>query len=196
VDGEGNLGDTDKKKRNEAVENHLKWLDTAHYLGCHTIRVNARGEGSADEVGKAAIDGLASLAAEGAKEGINVVVENHGGYSSNGDWLSNVIKKVDMPNCGTLPDFGNFNISENESYDRYKGTRQLMPYAYGVSAKTYDFDKKGNETTIDYERMLKIVKEGNYRGYVGIEYEGRKLSEEEGIKASKKMLERIGGKLS
>jgi sugar phosphate isomerase/epimerase len=196
VDGEGNLGATDTKERNQAVENHFKWIETADYLGCHTIRVNARGEGSKEEVAKAAIEGLASLSERAAKDGINVVVENHGGYSSNGQWMSDVIKQVDMPNCGTLPDFGNFNISENESYDRYKGIKELMPWAKGVSAKTYDFDENGNETSMDFERILKIVKQASYRGYIGIEYEGSRLSEDEGIMATKKLLERVGRKLS
>lgn len=196
VDGEGNLGATDSKERNQAVENHFKWIETAKYLGCQTIRVNARGEGSKEEVAKAATDGLASLSERAAAEGINVVVENHGGYSSNGQWMSNVIKQVDMPNCGTLPDFGNFDINENESYDRYKGIKELMPYAKGVSAKTYDFDENGNETSMDYYRIMKIVKQASYRGYVGIEYEGSDLSEEEGIRATKKLLERVGKRLS
>lgn len=196
VDGEGALGDTDTKNRNQAVENHFKWIETAKYLGCQTIRVNARGDGTEEEVAKAAIEGLGSLSERAAKDGINVVVENHGGYSSNGQWMSDVIRQVDMPNCGTLPDFGNFNISRDETYDRYKGIKELMEYAKGVSAKTYDFDQDGNETTMDFERILKIVKQANYRGYIGIEYEGNNLSEEEGIMATKKLLERIGRKLS
>lgn len=196
VDGEGNLGATDNKERNQAVENHFKWIETAKYLGCQTIRVNARGEGTKEEVAQAAIDGLGNLSERAAKDGINVVVENHGGYSSNGQWMSNVIKQVDMPNCGTLPDFGNFDINENESYDRYKGIKELMPYAKGVSAKTYDFDNNGNETSMDLYRIMKIVKQANYRGYVGIEYEGSSLSEEEGIMATKKLLERVGRRLS
>jgi len=196
VDGEGNLGDTDTQARNQAVENHFKWIETAKYLGCHTIRVNARGDGSSQEVAQAAIEGLSSLSERAAHDGINVVVENHGGYSSNGQWLSRVIRTVDMPNCGTLPDFGNFNISPDESYDRYKGMKELMPYAKGVSAKTYDFDQQGNETSMDFTRILQIVQKANYHGYIGIEYEGSRLSEQQGIIASKKLLERVGKDLS
>ena len=196
VDGEGNLGDTDAGARNQAVENHFKWIETAKYLGCQTIRVNARGEGSSQEVSKAAIEGLSSLSERAARDGVNVVVENHGGYSSNGQWLARVIRSVDMPNCGTLPDFGNFNISNQESYDRYKGMKELMPYAKGVSAKTYDFDDQGNETTMDFRRILKIVQQANYHGYIGIEYEGSRLSEQEGIMATKKLLETVGRELS
>lgn len=196
VDGEGNLGATDSKERNQAVENHFKWIEAANYLGCQTIRVNARGDGSKEEVAKAAIDGLASLSERAAADGINVVVENHGGYSSNRQWLSNVIKQVDMPNCGTLPDFDNFDINNNERYDRDKGIKELMPYAKGVSAKTYDFDENGNETSMDFYRIMKIVKQASYRGYVGIDYEGSRLSEEEGIMATKKLLERVGRRLS
>lgn len=196
VDGEGDLGDTDREARKQAVEHHFKWIETAKYLGCQTIRVNARGRGSSGEVARAAIEGLSQLAERAAMDGINVVVENHGGYSSNGQWLADVIRSVNMPNCGTLPDFGNFNINENESYDRYKGLQQLMPYAKGVSAKTYDFDDQGNETTMDFKRILQIVKNAHYYGYIGIEYEGSRLSEREGIIASKKLLTRIGETLS
>jgi len=196
VDGEGNLGDTDAAARNQAVENHLKWIETAKYLGCQTIRVNARGEGSSREVAQAAIEGLSSLSERAARDGINVVVENHGGYSSNAQWLREVIRSVDMPNCGTLPDFGNFNINAQESYNRYKGIKELMPYAKGVSAKTYDFDERGNETSMDFRRILQIVQRANYHGYIGIEYEGSRLSEQEGILATKKLIERVGKDLS
>ena len=196
VDGEGDLAETDPAGRKQSVENHLKWIEAAKYLGCQTIRVNARGRGSAAEVGRAAIEGLSLLSERAARSGVNVVVENHGGYSSNGRWLADVIRQVDMPNCGTLPDFGNFRISEGETYDRYKGIQELMPYAKGVSAKTYDFDQAGNETSMDFKRILKIVQQANYFGYIGIEYEGSRLSEEEGIRATKDLLIRTGKELS
>lgn len=191
IDGEGQLGATDSKERLKAVENHYKWIEAAKFLGCHSIRVNAAGEGTAGEVKSAAVDGLGKLSEFGAKTGINVIVENHGGYSSNGEWLTQVISQVNQKNCGVLPDFGNF-----YDYDRYKGVEEMMPYAKGVSAKSYDFDAKGNETKIDYSRMLKLVKEAGFRGYIGIEYEGKNLSEEEGIKATKLLLEKLGKKLS
>ena len=196
VDGEGDLAETDPSARKQSVENHFKWIETAKYLGCQTIRVNARGRGSSKEVGRAAIDGLSLLSERAARSGINVVVENHGGYSSNGKWLAGVIREVDMPNCGTLPDFGNFQIREGENYDRYKGIRELMPYAKGVSAKTYAFDESGNETSMNFRKILTIVKQANYFGYVGIEYEGSRLSEEEGIRATKNLLIRTGKELS
>jgi len=196
VDGEGDLAETDPAGRKQSVENHFKWIDTAQYLGCQTIRVNARGRGSAKEVARAATDGLSHLSERAARSGINVVVENHGGYSSNGKWLAEVIREVDMPNCGTLPDFGNFTIREGETYDRYKGLRELMPYAKGVSAKTYDFDESGHETTMDFKKILTIVKQASYFGYIGIEYEGSRLSEEEGIRATKDLLIRTGKALS
>jgi sugar phosphate isomerase/epimerase len=191
VDGEGNLGDTDAAKRKQAVENHHKWIDAAEYLGCKTIRVNAAGRGTAEEVQKAAIDGLSQLTEYGRKNKINVVVENHGGYSSNGQWLSEAIKAVNNPYCGTLPDFGNFRISGTENYDRYQGVEELLPYAKGLSAKTYDFDLDGNETTIDYKRMLRMVRKAGWTGIIGIEYEGNRLGEEEGIRATKALLERL-----
>lgn len=200
-DGEGGLGDTQEAKRREAVDNHKKWVEAAQFLGCHSIRVNAYGEGTRDAVAAAATDGLARLSqfAKGYK--INVIVENHGGYSSDGKWLSRVIADTKMDNCGTLPDFGNFCIvRENneckEWYDRYLGTKEMMPYAKGVSAKAMDFDDKGNCVETDYNKMLGIVKDAGYRGYIGIEYEGSKLSEDEGIRATKTLLERVGSQIS
>lgn len=195
-DGEGALGDADSEKREEAVENHYKWVEAAKYLGCHSIRVNAQSSGSYEEQMQRAADGLRSLTEFADQHDINVIVENHGGLSSNAEWLVGVMKQVDHPRCGTLPDFGNFNISQNESYDRYKGTSQLMPYAKGVSAKSYAFDSDGNETTIDFEKMLQIVKDAGYTGYIGIEYEGSNLSETEGIRATKQLLEKVGAKLT
>lgn len=189
-DGEGALGDPDTTARDKAVKNHHRWIDWAKYLGCHSIRVNAdaRNKGSFDEQLERAADGLAKLTEYGDNQGINVIVENHGGLSSNGKWLSGVMKKVNHPRCGTLPDFGNF-----YEYDRYQGVTDLMPFAKGVSAKSYDFDAEGNDTKIDYAKMLKIVKDAGYKGYIGIEYEGNKLPEPEGIKATKKLLEKLNG---
>ncbi|CDS92765.1 MULTISPECIES: sugar phosphate isomerase/epimerase family protein [Sphingobacterium] len=186
IDGEGNLGDEDATKRKQAVENHYKWIDAAHFLGCHAVRVNAAGKGTPEEVKKAVVDSLSTLADYGKKSKISVIVENHGGISSHGDWLADTLKTVGKKNCGSLPDLGNF-----YEYDRYQGVADLMPYAKGVSAKTHDFDANGNETQIDYARMLKIVKDAKFKGYIGIEYEGSKLSEEEGIFATKKLLERL-----
>ena len=190
-DNEGNLGDPDGEARHMAVENHHKLVRAAKYLGCHSIRVNARSEGSWEEQMKLATDGLRTLTEFGDEHGINVIVENHGGLSSNGQWLSGVIEKVDHPRCGTLPDFGNFQLGEDEWYDRYKGITELMPYAKAVSAKSHDFDSDGNEINTDYFRMMQIVLDAGYNGYVGIEYEGNNLSEMEGIRATKKLLERL-----
>lgn len=200
-DGEGGLGDTDTVRRSQAVENHKKWVHAAQFLGCHSIRVNAYGEGPREEVAKAATDGLTQLSQFAKDFKINVIVENHGGYSSDGKWLSQVIANTKMDNCGTLPDFGNFCITrvENECkewYDRYVGTKEMMPYAKGVSAKANDFDDEGNCVETDYARMLQIVKDAGYRGHIGIEYEGSRLSEEEGIRATKALLERVGATLS
>lgn len=193
VDGEGALGQPDAVKRKQAVENHYKWVEAARYLNCHSIRVNAEteGVGTPEEQAERAADGLRQLALFAAKHGLNVLVENHGGLSSNGAWLAGVMKKVNLPNCGTLPDFGNFRIREGEEYDRYKGVAELMPFAKAVSAKSHDFDAEGNEIHTDYRRMMKIVLDAGYRGYVGIEYEGTRLSEPEGIRATKALLERI-----
>ncbi len=201
VDGEGGLADLDDQSRKSAVENHYKWVEAAQYFGCHSIRVNAFGVGSAVDVQQAAVDGLGSLANYASDYKINILVENHGGYSSDGQWLSEVMRQVDMNNCGTLPDFGNFCIKRDsgqewggnciEEYDRYQGVTELMPYAKAVSAKTNDFNAEGNEIHTDYMKMMKIVKDAGYRGHVGIEYEGSVLSETEGIIASKRLLEKI-----
>jgi len=196
VDGEGKLGDSDDKQRNLAVEKHQRWLEAAKFLGCHSIRVNAASDGSYEEQIKLASDGLAKLSEKGKAHGLNVIVENHGGLSSNGAWLAEVIKKVGMDNCGTLPDFGNFRIGKGEVYDRYKGVTELMPFAKAVSAKSHDFDGKGDETKTDYLKMLKIVKDAGYRGYIGIEYEGGNKGEFEGVLATKKLLERCREELA
>ncbi len=190
-DGLGNLGDPDDKARTQAIENHYPWLEAAKRLGCHSIRVNAASKGTFDEQQKLAADGLGRLSEFAAPMNLNVIVENHGGLSSDGSWLAGVIRLVDRPNCGTLPDFGNF-----YDYDRYQGVEELMPFAKGVSAKSKKFDGQGNETETDYRRMLEIVAKAGYRGWVGIEYEGKELPEDEGIMATKRLLERVRSELA
>lgn len=191
IDDEGYLGDPDAAKRAKAVENHYPWVEAAKYLGCHSIRVNAYSKGTPDEQAKLATDGLRRLSEYAMPFGLNIIVENHGGLSSNGKWLMGVIKGVNLANCGTLPDFGNF-----QDYDRYVAVEEMMPAAKGVSAKSHDFDAQGNETKTDYRRMMKIVLAAGYHGYVGVEYEGSKLSEPEGIRATKKLLEKVRTELS
>ncbi len=195
-DGEGALGDPDKEKRKTAIENHYKWADAAKFLGCHSIRVNAQSSGIIEDQVELAADGLHRLTEYAAKLEINVIVENHGGLSSHGGWLTQVMKKVNHPRCGTLPDFGNFKITPTIEYDRYKGTTELMQFAKSVSAKSHDFDDAGNETKTDYMKMMKIVLAAGYHGYVGIEYEGGRLSEPDGIRLTKKLLERVRTELS
>ena len=190
-DNEGNLGDPDDSKRKTAVENHYKWAEAAKFLGCHSIRVNARSEGSYDEQIELAADGLRRLAEFGDSIGINTIVENHGGLSSNGKWLSAVMEKVDHPRMGTLPDFGNFRLDGDEWYDRYQGVRELMPYAKAVSAKSHKFDSDGNEINTDYYKMIKIVLDAGYNSYVGIEYEGTAHSEMEGIRLTLELLKKV-----
>lgn len=203
-DGEGNLGNPDEKGRVQAVENHKRWAEWAKYLGCHSIRVNAASDWKKGfaETQKLAADGLRKLAEFTDTLGINTIVENHGGLSSHGEWLAGVMKLVDHKRCGTLPDFGNFNIGKIEgvketAYDRYKGVDELMPFAKGVSAKTHDFDDKGNETHTDYRKMMELViKKHKYSGFVGIEYEGGKATEPDGIKLTKKLLETVRAELA
>lgn len=190
-DLEGNLGDPDAALRQQAVENHYRWVEAAKFLGCHSIRVNARSSGSYEEQQKLAAEGLNGLCQYADEFDINVIVENHGGLSSNGKWLSEVIKMVDHPRAGTLPDFGNFRIGNDEWYDRYLGVEELMPFAKGVSAKSHDFDEEGNCIETDYRKMLPIVAKSGYEGYIGIEYEGGNLSEDEGIIATRDLLNKI-----
>ena len=201
IDDEGDLGNTDQLKRNIAVDNHKKWVEAAKFLGCDSIRVNAQGEGSRESVSNAAIEGLGSLADFALDYDINVIVENHGGYSSDGKWLMNVIRSTSRSNVGTLPDFGNFCISGawgstqeecSNKYDKYLGVKEMMPYAKSVSAKSYDFDNEGNCMETDFYKMLEIVKNSGYNKYISIEYEGTRLSEREGIRKTKELLEKVG----
>jgi L-ribulose-5-phosphate 3-epimerase len=206
IDGEGRLGDPEETRRKQAIENHYKWVEAAKFLGCHAIRVNAASAGTYQEQVKLAADGLGHLTEFGAQHGISVIVENHGGLSSNGAWLAEVIRAVGNDHCGTLPDFGNFGIDRNKGdwYDRYTGVKELMPFAKAVSAKTYDFDDTRPFVTIDsrwgketdFLKMMKIVLDAGYKGWVGIEYEGGKLGEYEGIRKSKALLDRCAEKLS
>ncbi len=189
-DGEGALGDPDEAARTQAVENHYRWVEAAKFLGGHSIRVNAQSRGTPDEQQDLAADGLRRLTEFATERDINVIVVNHGGLSSNGAWLTDVMRAVDHPGCGTLPDFGNCRIAEDDWYDRYQGVTELMPFAKAVSAKSHDFDEHGDETGTDYMRMMRVVLDAGYRGYVGIEYEGSRLSEPEGIRATKALLEK------
>jgi L-ribulose-5-phosphate 3-epimerase len=201
VDNEGDLGNPNAEERNKAVENHYKWVDAAKILGCHSIRINAFGDGTKEEVKTAMIDALKKLGTYGQKDSINVLIENHGLYSADGQWVADIMKQVNMSNVGTLPDFGNWCTAVKwgstepskdckEAYDRYQGVSEMLPFAKGVSAKSYVFDEQGQEKVIDYAQMLKMVKNSDFSGYVGIEYEGSPLSESDGIKATKALLEK------
>lgn len=206
VDNEGDLGSPDEMERSKAVENHFKWVEAASILGCHSIRVNAFGEGSKLEVQEAMVAALKQLCSYAGKYNISVLIENHGLYSSDGKWVAEIMQRVSMPNCGTLPDFGNWctavkwgstqNNQCAESYDIYKGTEEMLPFAHGVSAKSYAFDANGEETTIDFTKMLNLVHQSDFDGYIGIEYEGSKLSEQDGIKATKALLEKSWTKIN
>jgi len=196
VDMEGSLGILNEKSRLQAVENHYKWIEAAQFLECHSIRVNAAGKGGRREVADAVSDSLGRLCDYASNMNINILVENHGGYSSDADWLAGVMRQVNHPNCGLLPDLGNFMISlfPPKYYNPYDGLEKLMPYAKGVSAKSHDFNKSFEEKKIDYAKMLGIIREVGFKGHIGIEYEGYKLSEYAGIKATKKLLIESGMK--
>jgi len=205
VDGEGDLGNPNEKERLQAVENHKKWVDAAKFLGCKTIRVNAYGVGTREEIQNAAVDGLSRIAEFASTAGLNVIVENHGSYTSDGNWLKETIKKVNRKNVGILPDFANFCVKRDtgdlyrgncvEEYDKYEAVKQWMPYAKGVSAKTIDFDANGNCVETDYVRMMSIIKKSGFNGYIGIEYEGEKLSQYDGIRATQALLKRVTNEL-
>jgi len=198
VDRAGDLSDSDENKRNEAVEMHKKYVDAAAYLGCHAIRVNTFGTFDADEWVETTHDGLKKLSEYAATKNISVLPENHGWYSSDPRLLIPVIDKINMDNCGTLADFGNWCIKrtkdENwgdcaEEYpDKYEGFERLMTKAQAVSAKAYEFDDNGNETTLDFARFIQIVKDSDYEGHISVEYEHETLNEREGILATKKLL--------
>ena len=182
VDGEGALGAADLAERRTAVEKHFRWIAAAAYLGCHSVRVNAEGSGPREEHARHAAESLRRLALVADGYGLDVIVENHGGPSSDGAWLAGVMKLADHPRVGTLPDFGNFSLGDGKTYDRYRGTEELLPFARALSAKSYDFDEQGNETTIDYARMAELALAAGYAGWVGVEYEGERLPEAEGVR--------------
>lgn len=197
VDEIGDLAWSDESKRTRAVEAHYPWVDATSSIGCHSIRVNLFGEKDPLIWKAAATEALAKLGDYASQKNINVIVENHGWLSSDAGLLMEVIDEVGMENVGTLPDFGNFCIKRPdnsrwngclEEYDRYKGVAEMMPKAFAVSAKSRDFDENGEEVNTDYKRMLEIVKDADFSGFIGVEYEGNKLSEEEGILATKKLL--------
>jgi sugar phosphate isomerase/epimerase len=206
IDSEGDLASSDENTRSEAIANHKLWIDAANQMGCSAVRLNLFGESDPEKWVANSILSLTDLADYAADKKIDVIVENHGRLSSNVPVLMKVINGTGKSNCGTLPDFGNFCIAEEgygslfdgsckEFYDPYKGVSEMIVKAFGVSAKSYDFDEEGNETTLDYNRLIKIVKDAGYKGFVGVEYEGSRLSEEEGIIATKTLLEKIGAKL-
>ena len=206
VDNEGDLASSDVEERNQAVENHKRWVDAADFLGAHSIRVNLFGSDDPEIWKENAVAGLTQLADYADDKGVNVIVENHGGFSSNAALLTEVMEEANRENIGTLPDFGNFCVKREggerweaecvEEYPKYQGVKEMMPYAKGVSAKSYDFNEEGEETSLDYARLLQIVKDAGFDGYVGVEYEGQRLSPEEGIMATKELLIEEGSELN
>ncbi len=199
VDNEGDLGVANKNERKKSVENHYKWVNAAKLMNCHSIRVNAFGDADKQVYKNSIMESMSQLADYAIKENINVIIENHGLFSSDGQLISEIVKQVNKPNFGTFPDFGNWCLSAKwgstqhecgKEYNRYLGVSEFLPYAKAVSAKSYNFDKKGEDTKIDYFILMKMVKESRYDGYIGIEYEGEILSEHEGILATKALMER------
>ncbi len=194
VDGEGALGAADAAERAEAVENHRRWLHAAKVLGCHGIRVNVPSEGTPDQQKSRCAVGLTALLKHADDMDLSVMIENHGGLSSNGAWLASLIELVGHPRLGSLPDFGNFTLDweTGAQYDRYVGIDELLPSAKALSAKSHDFDETGDETRTDYGRMFDLVRKHGYKGWIGVEYEGEKLSEIEGIERTRDLLIKHG----
>ncbi|MGD0754518.1 MAG: sugar phosphate isomerase/epimerase family protein [Bacteroidales bacterium] len=199
VDDEGPLALPDGKVRLLAVDDHKKWIEAAKLLGCLTVRVNLHGDGTPEAKKAASIDSLSRLGDFAKSMNINIVVENHGHESSNGAWVADVMRQVNRPNVGTLPDFGNFCLSQDwgstqdeckDYYDRYQGVKEMLPFAKGVSAKTYDFDSNGEQPKMDYKRLIGIVKASGFKGYIGVEFEGNTQPEEEGIRKTKLLIEK------
>ena len=187
-DGEGDMSHEDKREREQAVINHRKWIDIAHFLGCYGIRGNAgyTTVGTVDERVERCAESYGKLMEYADQAGMTVMIENHGGYSSIPEKLLTVMKKVNNPHFGTLPDWGNF----PPEVDRYEAVRQMMPYAKAVSAKCYDFMPDGSHPAFDLERMLKVVLDAGWNGFIGIEYEGEANSEPEGVMYCKSILEK------
>jgi|SRR5690554_1769682 len=206
IDGEGDLSAHRESRRHEAVQNHFKWIAAAAELQCQSVRVNLHGGGGHAQWHQASVNSLRELCEFARDFNLQVLVENHGGYSSHGAWLAAVLKEVDDPLCGSMPDFGNFCYQREDGglwnspcvkeYDAYQGVAELMPFAGAVSAKAFAFDAEGDETSIDFLAMMRLVKAADYRGYVGIEYEGAGLSAQEGIRATKKLLQRVRAQLA
>ena len=194
VDGEGALGDPSETDRAAAVDNHRRWLHAAKSLGCHGIRVNVPSEGTPEEQRDRCVAGLAALMPHAEELDLSVMIENHGGLSSNGQWLASLITAVGHPRLGSLPDFGNFvlNWDTKEMYDRYRGVDELLPHAKALSAKSHDFDESGNEIHTDYSRIFELVRKHGYTGWIGVEYEGETLSEVDGITRTRDLLIKHG----
>lgn len=205
VDDEGLLGDPDKKQRDLAVANHFKWAEIAHKLGCHSIRVNAFGIGGRDMLRANLTESLANLTNLTQAVNISVLIENHGFHTSDAAFITSIIRDVNLPGLGTLPDFGNWCLNAewgstqdgncSENYGPEHGLSEFLPFAKGISAKSYDFDAQGLETRLPYQKLLQLVKSAGYTGYIGIEYEGNRLTEYEGIRATRSLVEQIWSQL-
>jgi L-ribulose-5-phosphate 3-epimerase len=196
VDDEGELGAPDAKARRRAVDKHKRWIEAAAFLGCHAVRVCAKGAGSEDDQANWVSDGLRRLCRFSDPLGIDILVENQDGFSAKGSWLAEVLSAVGHARCGSRASFGSSKTATGGDDDRYQGARDLMPFARSVCAKAYDFDDRGEETSINYAQMLKVVTDAGFHGYVAIEYEGERLSEPAGITRAKQLLERASARLS
>jgi L-ribulose-5-phosphate 3-epimerase len=168
VDGEGEMAAVEKKDRLASARAHRKWVDIAYELGCADIRCNMRG-GTPDwkndkDLVKRAAEAFNDLLEYARPANIDILIENHGGASSDPDTLVAVMKAVNNPHFGTLPDYGNVNLGD----DRYEVMRKILPYAKGVSVKAA-WTADGNNVFGDLEKLIKITQESGFHGFWGIE---------------------------
>lgn len=184
-DQAGNLGASSQLARKQSINAHIVWLETAVYLGCKQLRVNAIGDGSYLSQLRQCADSLSKLGAIAESMGIELLVENHGYASNNGAWLAMLIEETNHDNVKVFADFDNFfmggwDLSPERRYDRIQGLLDLAPFTAGVSAKSHDFGALGDETTIDFRKCIAIFEENGFDGLYSAEYEGDRISELEG----------------
>lgn len=198
---EGNLASLQGQPE-QTARNYHRWVDIAAIMGCRllTVNVNAR-RGNRDLLAARAAEGLVALTSYSGPRGITVLVENHGWYSAYPPWLVGIMETVNSPFCKLSVDLGNFctrwdsGQCVEQQYDPYEGVALMMPHARHVSAKMLGFDERGNDVRTDYVRMLRIIRDAGYQGYIGIEYAGDQLSPDHGIRASLALLRRATSEL-
>jgi len=192
----GDIADSRKSRRKKANFNYERWIEAAQFLGCHQVRVVCSDHIDIDwdEKMKLTVEAVSKLADFAQGHSIELLIENHNGYTSNPNWLVEMIQKVNRPNCGILGDFTEWRIEQNPDVlypDPYKGYEILAPYVKSVGAKSTTFDVLGNELVTDYPRMFEILNKVGYQGYIAVEYFGNDLPRRKGTTMTKELVERI-----